>query len=430
MILGQGAQMAMHVIDTAMVGRLGVDALAASAMGNNAAALFFFTGIAIGTTVPVLAAQAYGSGDRARLNLVLRHGLTVSFLFAITCIAVFAAVSPYILPWFGPPELARLARPYAILLIVSLLPALLVQNLRGFTEAQNRPWLPVTNILLGVGLNVFLNYGLIYGNLGLPALGLPGAALGTLIARAAMLLHYIWVLRRHQDLTPAAGAWRPAGWRSGFYNEYLRLAVPSAAMILVWIGNNVVVTALMGRLGPTVLGAHEIVRQLSSLLFTVSVAFQSATAIRVAQAAGRNDLAAVRRIAWSSVLAVAGVMALIGAAAVLGRHDVPRWFVGTQGPAGDLVVGFATQLLAVAACGVIAEGVTLACIGVFRGLGRVRIPALIYLLGAWLVGVPLAYSLGFLLDGGGPGIWSGIVGANLLTGAILLARMVRMLAKA
>ncbi len=359
------------------------------------------------------------------MNLVLRHGMTISFLYALTCIVVFGVASPYILPWFGSLELAAQARPYAILLIASLVPALLVQNLRGFTEAQNRPWLPLGNILLGVGLNVLLNYGLIYGNFGLPALGLPGAALGTLIARFAMLGHYIWLLRRHADLAPTPGAWRPVAWRGGLYGEYLRLALPSAAMIIVWIGSNVVVTVLMGRLGAVALAAHEIVRQLSSLMFTVSVAFQAAIAIRVAHAVGVNDLAAIRRVAWSSLGAVLGGGLIISGALLLVRSDVPRWFLGSSAEGGESVATAATQLLGVVAIGIIAEAVNLAYVGVFRGVALVRTPGVIYLLGTWIVGVPLAYLLGFTLAGDGVGIWQGIVVANTLTTLVLGALLAR-----
>jgi multidrug resistance protein, MATE family len=425
MILGQGTQMAMHAIDTAMVGRLGVDELAASAMGNNAAVLFFLTGIAIGTTVPILAARAFGAKDRGRMNLVLRHGLTVSFIYGVASVAIFWAVSPLMLPWFGSAELARAARPYAMLLIVSLVPALLLQNLRGFTEAQNRPWLPMGNILLGVALNVLFNYAFIYGHFGFPALGLPGAALGTLLARCLMLVHFIWVLQRHGELKPAASAWRPVPRDAAFYGDYLRLALPTAAMLIVWLGNGVVVAMLMGRLGPAALASHEIVRQLSSLLFTFSVAFQAAIAIRVAQAAGGNDPAALRRVAWSGVLALATAMSFAGIALFLARNEIPRWFIADAAEGSDVVIALATQILGVVTFGVIAEALNLACVGVFRGLANVRAAATVYLIGMWIVGLPLAYFLGFIRAGGGVDIWLGLVAANWATTLVLVVLLAR-----
>ena len=229
MMLGQGAQLLMHVIDGMMVGNLGVHELAACAMGNAAASLLFLVGVAIGSTVPALAARAFGAGDADRMNLVLRHGLAVSLVYSAGIAGFFAFASAWILPWFGPAELVGTARPYAILLMFSLIPALLVQNLRGFAEAQKHPWLPLGNITLGVVLNVVFNTGLIYGHYGLPALGLPGAALGTLLARICMLVHFVWLLRRRPAIAPRPGFWRPVGWRDGFYGEYLRLAAPMAA---------------------------------------------------------------------------------------------------------------------------------------------------------------------------------------------------------
>lgn len=226
MVAGQAMQVGLHAIDAAMVARLGTEPLAQAAMGNSAAALFYFIGAGLGSTVPVLAARAFGTGDRRRLDLVLRHGLTVSTLYGVGCVVVFAALVSRILPWFGPAELAQAAQPYAVLLIGSLVPALVLQNLRGYAEAQNRPWLPLVNIGVGVVLNVVLNFGFIYGRWGFPAWGLTGAAVGTLLARCGMLAHFVWVLRRERELRPAAGAWRWVAPRDGFYGEYFRVGIP------------------------------------------------------------------------------------------------------------------------------------------------------------------------------------------------------------
>jgi MATE family multidrug resistance protein len=419
MILGQGTQVLMHVIDAAMIGRVGVRELAAAGLGNNAAAGCFFVGILLGSTVPVLAARAYGAGDRARMNLVLRHGLTLSFLYGVGAIALCAATAHVVLPWFGPPDVARMARPYALLLIASLLPALLVQNLRGFAEAQNRPWLPLGNIVLGVGLNVGLNYVLIYGRFGVPALGLPGAALGTLLARLAMLVHFAWLLRRQPGISPAPGAWRPLAWRAGLYPDYLRQALPAAGTGVVIIGSTVIVGVLMGRIGPTALAANEVARQISWLLLTAPFAFSYAIAIRVGHAAGANDPVGVRRVAGTSLLAVAGAMALAGLALALGRHVLPRWFVASASEGGETAIALIAQLLHILAWSLPAEGLMFAGIAIARGLGALAPAAGVYVAGFWVVGLPLGYTLAFAHGGGGGGLLTGIVIGNWLTATVL-----------
>lgn len=421
MVAGQMMQVLMHAIDATMVARLGVAPLASAAVGNNAAALFFFVGVGVGSTVPVLAARAYGAGDRTRLNLVLRHGLTVSLTYAVLCSLVFASLAGRILPWFGPAEVAAAARPYAVLLILSLVPALLLQNLRGYTEAQNRPWLPLVNILLGVVLNVILNLGLIYGRWGLPALGLTGAGLGTLLARFGMLAHFAWILRREPTLAPARGVWRPVAPRGSFYGEYFRLAVPSALIAIVLIGNMVAVALLMGRLGSAALAANEITRQVALLSLTLPMSLSWALAIRIGQAAGKGDAAAVRRISRVNVIAAGASVALIGLTIFGLRHDVPRWFVGSADGGRLEVATLAAQMLAVVAWSVVADGVVLACLGVFRGLAAARTPAAIYAGGLWLVGLPLGYALGLRGGGGGVGVWTGLLMGNTLAAVALAA---------
>lgn len=414
MVAGQAMQVGLHAIDAAMVARLGAGPLAQAAMGNSAAALFYFIGVGLGSTVPVLAARAFGAGDRGRLNLVLRHGLTVSTFYSVGCLVVFVALASRILPWFGPVEFAQAARPYAVLLIASLVPALVLQNLRGYTEAQNRPWLPLANIAVGVVLNVVLNFGFIYGRWGFPALGLTGAALGTLLARCGMLAHFVWVLRRERELTPAAGCWRWVAPRDGFYGEYFRVGVPSAMIAVVLIGNMVVVTGMMGRFGETALAANETVRQLVMLALTLPMGLSWAIAIRVGQTAGRSGMVGVRCAAKAG-LGLSGATALaIGAGMFFGREELVAWFLGSRAVSSPAVHDLAEALLAIGAAGVAADGVVLGCIGIFRGLAAARAPATIYAAGLWCVGLPLAWWLSHGSGGGANGVWIGLLTGNLL----------------
>jgi MATE family multidrug resistance protein len=283
------------------------------------------------------------------------------------------------------------------------------------------------NIALGVGLNVVFNYVLIYGRCGLPALGVTGAALGTLLARCLMLAHFAWLLRRQRDIAPAPGSWRPAAVRGGMYREYLPIALPFAAITVAMVGNTVVVSSLMSRFGEVTLAAHEIVRQLTFLLFTVSQAFSFAVAIRVGQAAGANDTQTVRRVAWSSVCVAGAAMCLIGVAVALGRHVLPGWFIKASTSGGETVIGLASGYLAMVAWSLPAEALTYTSVGAFRGLANLRASATIYVCGMWLVCLPLAYALGFRASGGGLGVWRGLMIGNWATAFVLVGLLWRTL---
>ncbi len=419
MMAGQAMQVGLHAIDAAMVARLGVDALAQAAMGNGAAALFYFVGVGLGSTVPVLAARAFGAGDRGRLNLVLRHGLTVSTIYGLVCLAVFSVLAGRILPWFGPAELAQAAQPYAVLLIASLLPALVLQNLRGFAEAQNRPWLPLVNIGVGVVLNVTLNYGFIYGRWGFPELGVTGAALGTLLARCGMLAHFLWVLRREREIAPAPGAWRWVPPRGGFYGKYFRIGLPSALIAVVLIGNMVVVTGMMGGFGAAELAANEATRQLVMVALTLPMGLSWAIAIQVGQAAGRRDQVRVSNVAHAALrLSLAGAV-LTGLTIFVGRARWMEIFLGSRAETPGEVVVMAEAMAAVAAAGVAADGVVFGVLGIFRGMAAAQAPAAIYATGLWLVGLPLGFLWGHVRGGGGLGVWSGLVVGNVLAAVAL-----------
>lgn len=415
--LGHWTQMAMHAIDTAMVGRLGVEAIAASSLGNIVTSPFFVVVSAIGAALPPLAARALARGDRARAERLLRHAWACSALLPLFATGVFA----FALRWLehsGQSEaVITQARPYAWLLMASMLPMMLLQNLRGYAEAQGHPWLPLGNIVLGLTLNAACNLVLIYGFGPIPALGVPGAALGTGIARLAMLGHFFWMLQSRPEVRPSAGWLRRGPWSATVFREYLELGAGTAVVTALVIGSGVVISFWAARLGPAALAAHEIARQTWVLGYIVPFGWSTAVALRIAHWRGRGEYDRVRETARLALRAGSGLGLALAAITWLARDSLPRLFLG--GGAPDAAV-LAASLLTITAAIFAVEGLFLSALGVSRGLAQMIPAAGAYLGSYWFVGLAAAAAWGTPEQFGVAGLWLGIA-AGVVPGALVLA---------
>jgi len=183
-IVGQLSQMLMGITDSVMIGHTGVVPLAASAFGGNVFSVFYVVGIGLMLPVAVFVARAQGSSQPEEAAEYLRHGVWLAVIFGALEMSVIGALSG-VLTWFQqPPEVLAIVTPFFLWIGSSIVSVLVYLALRQFAEAMGHPWIPMLVMLGGVGLNIFLNWILIYGHLGVPALGLTGAGISTFISRA------------------------------------------------------------------------------------------------------------------------------------------------------------------------------------------------------------------------------------------------------
>ncbi len=422
-VLGQWTQMAMHTIDTAMVGRLGVEAVAASSLGSIATAPFFMALGGLGAALPPLMARLVAANDRTGADRLLRQAWTCGLLLSIATAAFFTYAVAW-LPANGQPEsVMTAARSFGTILIWSLIPTMLLQNLRGLAEANNRPWLPLGNIALGLLVNVACNVVLIYGWGPIPALGVPGAAIGTCIARVVMLAHFALVIWRRPELRPAAG-WLTQPWSWTGLRAYVQTGALTAASIVLVVGSGVVMTFFIARNGPSVLAAHEIARQVWMLAYVIPIGWSTAAAVRTGWWLGRGDMAALRNSVRITFLVGSG----IGLALALGILAFHRWlphvFLGSMAQEFQPVAEQASRLLLITAVLLAFEGVLLTAVGVCRGLLYMAPVAAVYLVSYWVLGLGAGRWLGQPERWGVAGVWIGL-GFGVSIGAVFLTVMTR-----
>ncbi|MGJ3242652.1 MAG: MATE family efflux transporter [Opitutales bacterium] len=421
MIIGQVGIHLIVVIDTAMIGRVGVVELAAAAFANNFVGPFMMFGFGLVSACSVLVAQAFGRSDAAGARTVVYLGLLLIGLYSVGL-----GVSMYGIKeaahWLNqPPEVLEACWDYLILINWSNVPMLLFSCLKAYSEALNRPWYPLPFLGLALVLNVFFNWLLIFGNGGFPALGLEGAGWATLLSRLIALGALSVAMSR---FGPFYLRWRPASFRTDFrkVKTYLKLGVPTGFQILFEVTAFNLTTIMMGWVGTLTLAAHAIALNYAALTFMVPLALSFAVSIRVGQAAGQGDREKIRNIGKASTAVTVLFMGLAGLCFVVFRHQLP-WLMLSPGQEDvAAVIALASVFLVVGAVFQIVDGLQVVMIGALRGLQDVTIPTISVFVVYWLICLPVGYLLGFPLGLGGLGIWYALAGGLALNALAMTGR--------
>ncbi len=416
MITGQLAHMAMQFCDSLMVGfYLGVVPLAASALAISIQSPTFVACIGLMSAVGVRSAQALGGGRRDTAGEILRHGMIMALVVGVLVATLLWLVEPFFHRMGQDPEVVRQAMPFLRLFAWSIIPTLLWQALKQYCEAHNLARAPMWTALAGVSLNLFLNYALIFGHFGAPALGLPGSGLATLISRCVLfllLVAWAWYSPALRDEIRAIHWLRRPHWHH--FRALLGIGIPGSIQLLMEVVAFAGAAIMMGRLGAPALAAHQIAITYAATTFMVPLGLSFATSLRLGQAFGARERERLRRIGFSG-LAMAAMVMCVGAIlfSVFGRW-LAAWF--TMDPE---VITIAAALLAVAGVFQIVDGIQVVGMSALRGLSDVRVPTLIAFCSYWVVALPLCYWLGFHTRFGAVGIWWGLA-AGLGCAAVLL----------
>lgn len=311
--------------------------------------------------------------------------------------------------------------PFFLLMAASITSVFVYLVLRQFAEAMGHPWVPMFIMLAGVGLNAALNWVFIYGHLGVPALGLTGAGLSTLVSRAlGAWVIFVWLRR-----DPAVRAAWPEKWFGNFsrkrFWEMLKIGLPASGMLLFEATAFAYSSVMIGWLGTVPLAAHQIAITSASLAFMFPLGLSIAAGIRVSRAVGAGELARRRPIAFGAMGLGVAITGVCGVGFWFGGGVIAGWFVQE-----GAVIALATRLLAVGALFQIVDGVQVIGAACLRGISDLKVPAVITFAAYWAVALPLGYTLGIRGGFGAVGVWVGIASGLALAAVFLAARFARL----
>ena len=415
MITGQLAQMGMQFCDSLMIGLLGVVPLAASSFAISLQSPAFVASMGLLSAVGVRSAQALGARQRADAGEVLRHGMMLALGAGLTFVIGIWLAEPLFSRMGQEPAVVEQAKPFLRFFAWSLVPTLLWQALKQYSEAHNLARPPMWTALAGVSLNLLLNWVFIFGHLGAPALGLTGSGLATLIARTAtfaMLAAWAWNSPALREEVRAIHWLRRPRWLP--FRGLLTLGIPGSIQLLMEVAAFSGAAVMMGMLGARALAAHQIAITYAATTFMVPLGLAFAVSLRLGQALGAGERHRLRAIGFGG-LAMGAIAMSVGAVlfSVAGR-----WFAGWFTTDPEVLV-IAAALLAVAGVFQIVDGIQVVGMAALRGLSDVRVPTLIAFASYWVVALPLCYLLGFRAGYGPTGIWWGLA-AGLGCAAVLL----------
>ncbi len=442
-VLAELGWMAMGVVDTIMVGPLGPAAIATAGVGNALYLGFAIFGMGLLLGLDTLVSQAHGAGDPELCRLWLRRGIQLSLTVTVPLMLVLAGVWLAI-PSFGfhDDTLERLRSFFQVLILGT--PFLLgYATFRRYLQGIHRVTPVMVTLVTANIVNAITCYALVYGRLGMPALGVQGAAWATVTSRVYMCLLLAgvvwWSIRseRHAAAVatpvPATEAGHaavratdtPAGRRlaTTSVRRLLALGLPAASTVTAEVGVFAATTALAGRLDPVATASHQIALNLAAVTFMVPLGLASAGAVRVGHAVGARNPHGAAAAGWTVIALGVAFMVCSGLSFLLMPHTLIGLF--TREPA---VLTLGTTLLFIAAVFQLFDGLQGVVTGTLRGLGDTRTPMVTNLAAHWAIGLPIGYTLCFVVGWGAPGLWCGL-SAGLIIASIVLttvwARRVR-----
>ena len=409
-----------------MVGQLGSAELAAVSLGNSFMFVAMSLGVGFSTAITPLVAEADGAGNRERGKSSFKHGLFLCIVLGLALFAVVMFAKPLMYVMKQPPEVVDLAMPYLTLVAASLVPLIIFQGFKQFSDGLSMTRFPMYATIVANLVNVLLNYMFIFGKFGAPELGVVGAAIGTLVSRVVMVGYLWYLLSRKEKSRYFVTNIKIFTLSKAMLKKLLNLGFPSAMQMFFEVGIFTSAVWLSGILGKNPQAANQIALNLASMTFMVAMGFSVAAMIRVGNQKGLRNFRELRRVAISIGL-LTSILALVFAVFfILFNGELPKIFLDynsvTDFADNHEVVAIAAQLLIIAAIFQFTDALQVVALGALRGMQDVKIPTVITFIAYWIIGFPISYYLSMETSLESMGIWIGLLAGLSASGIMLFIR--------
>lgn len=414
------------LVDNIMVGQLGTAELAAVSLGNSFMFIAMSLGIGFSTAITPLVAEADGEGNFEKGKSSFKHGLFLCTVLGIALFLMVFVAKPLMYAMNQPPEVVDLAMPYLTLVAVSLVPLIIFQAFKQFSDGLSMTRYPMYATIAANVVNVILNYIFIFGKFGAPEMGIVGAAIGTLASRVIMVVYLWYILSQKTKSRDYVLNIKLFSLSKAMLKKLLNLGFPSALQMFFEVAIFTSAIWLSGILGKNPQAANQIALNLSSMTFMVAMGFSVAAMIRVGNQKGLQRFRELRRIAYSIFL-LSTILAVIFAIFFLIFNEaLPKLYLDYDNvdefKDNFEVVSIAAKLLLIAAVFQISDTIQVVALGALRGMQDVKIPTLITFVAYWLIGFPISFYLSMYTDYTSAGIWIGLLAGLTASGVMLFIR--------
>ncbi len=415
-VVSQIGHMAVHFADSAIVGQFaGKTQLAAVSLVNSLFTIMMIIGLGISYGLTPLIAKQNGSKNYDECGKLLSNSIVINLITGIIL---------YVLLHFGTfalidhlnqsPEVVTYAKPYLIYLSISIIPLMVFQTFKQFTEGLGFTLQAMVISIVGNLINIVLGIILVKGMFGIAPMGVKGVGISTLIDRALMALVMMGFVMRSKDLKMYVRQFRLSAVDKLRSLQIIKIGAPVAMQYFFEISAFSGAVILIGTIGIAEQAAHQIAITLAALTYMIASGIASAATIKTGNTFGGKSFLDLRRSAIASYHIVLLLMCFTAVIFISCSSLLPHIFISDVS-----VLKIAAQLLIIAGFFQLFDGTQVVGLGVLRGIGDVNIPTFITFLSYWLIGIPLGYFLGIYLGLGVTGIWYGLT-VGLLTASILL----------
>lgn len=362
----------LQYVDTAMVGQLGEQATASVSITTNVTWLVNSIAGAIGTAVLVLISKAAGAGDERQVRKLSQQALFLALASGILLEIVSVALCPYIPVWMGAePAIQEQASRYFFIISVPLVFRYISTILGAALRAVQNTKTPMLISLAANGLNIILNYLLIYK----AELGVNGAAVASAFSYVLSGVLMFLSCRRNSQLR---WEFREFSLDAGLLKECASIGTPVLGTSMVSCFGYVVFAGLVSGMGTTVFAAHSIAVTAETIFYVPGYGLRSAASTLIGNARGEGSMKKLKTVGILSVLLTVTIMCVSGIVLFLGAHLLMGLFTPSQP-----VVELGAEMLRLVALSEPFFGLMVVLEGVFYGLGRTRYAFAVEIIGMW-----------------------------------------------
>lgn len=415
-ILSFAGQSVVQMLDTIMVGQLGKNELGAVAFAGTVIINVMVVGIGISISLTPLTGQAFATGSFKKAAGFFQNSLMLNSYMGVILTGILLLLFPFLKYMGQPEEVMQHVGGYYVITAISLIPLIMFLSFKQFMEGIGNTKVAMIITITCNVVNVILNYILIYGKFGAPALGVEGAAIATLIARTIMPIAFFLYMYRYYPFKRFFAFFKKENLSFKLQMHLFKIGSPIAGQMVLECLCLSLITIMMGWLGAVALAANQIVMSIISFAFMISNGIVGASTILVSQSLGRRNYFDIKHYARASFHMSIAFMAVAGILFALFGRYIAMIFTPDQE-----VVLLAAKLFLLCAFFEVIDGLQITALGALRGLVDVNKPMIYALIAYIFITLPVSYVLGFVLSLGPVGIILGLT-IGLFIACVLFLR--------
>lgn len=402
------------MVDTVFLGKIGPAEQAACILSNNLYILLLVFGIGVSYATTPLVTSANQNMDLLKKASLFKNSIFLNVSVSIICFIVLFLSSGLLKYMHQPEDVIKLAVPFFNVLIFSMIPISLFFTCKQYCEGLSNTRMALFISIIGNVINIVLNYLLIYGKFGFPELGYIGSAWASFISRVFMGFSFLYLIFKSPVTKEISAVYNRVKINKKELFHLAKIGLNAGLQLTFEVAAFVIAGLMAGTFGKEQIDAHGIALSIAAFTYMFASGISSASSIRVGIYKAQDNWLEIKQAAFSSIKLVMLIMGGFAILFLMINNFLPKVF------SSDLqIVNLASKLLIIAALFQLFDGIQVTIVGILRGLEDFKIPTLISLVGYWIIALPLAYWLAFILKLETVGVWIGLL-VSLIFAAIVL----------